>query len=69
MKFTFNFNGFSANSKNVNVKLDNIGFTYEVTPAEFADIMANNRELIKTLPGLVDQFKDVIAEVNDDKKE
>lgn len=69
MKFTFNFNGFSANSKNVNVKLDNIGFTYEVTPAEFADIMANNRELIKTLPGLVDQFKDVIAEVNGDKKE
>lgn len=69
MKFTFNFNGFSANSKNVNVKLDNIEFTYEVTPAEFADIMANNRELIKTLPGLVDQFKDVIAEVNGDKKE
>ena len=69
MKFTFNFNGFSANSKNVNVKLDNIEFTYEATPAEFADIMTNNRELIKTLPGLVDQFKDVIAEVNGDKKE
>lgn len=69
MKFTFNFNGFSATSNNANVKLDNIEFTYEVTPAEFADIMANNRELIKSLPGLVGQFKDVIAEVSGGKKE
>ena len=69
MKFTFNFNGFSVTGSNTNIKLDNIGVTYEVTPAEFAEIMANNRELIKSLPGLVDQFKNIIAGVNGDKKE
>ena len=69
MKFNFKFNGFSATSNNANVKLDNIEVTYEVTPAEFADIMANNREVIKSLPGLVNQIKDVIVEVSGDKKE
>lgn len=69
MKFTFSFNGFSASNDKVNVNLDGIDVTYEVTPAEFADIMANNREILKSLPGLINQFKDVIAEVNGDKKE
>lgn len=69
MKFTFNFNGFSVDANNVNAKLDGLEVTYEVTPAEFADIMANNRELIKSLPGLVNQIKDVITEISGDKKE
>lgn len=69
MKFNFKFNGFSATRNNANVKLDNIEVTYEVTPAEFADIMANNREILKSLPGLINQFKDVIAEATDGKKE
>ena len=68
MKFTFNFNGFSVTGSNTNIKLDNIEVTYEVTPAEFAEIMANNRELIKSLPGLVDQFKNIITEVSGGKK-
>ena len=69
MKFNFKFNGFESTCKVANVKLDNIEVTYEVTPAEFADIMANNREVIKSLPGLVNQIKDVIVEVSGDKKE
>ena len=69
MKFTFNFNGFSVNSDKINTKLDSIEVTYEVTPAEFADLLANERELIKSLPGLVGQIKNVITEVNGDKKE
>lgn len=69
MKFTFKFNGFSVTGQNTNTKLDNIEVTYEVTPAEFAEIMANNHELIKSLPGLVDQFKGIITEVSGGKKE
>ena len=54
MKFTFNFNGIFASNNNVDVRLDNIEVTCEVTSAEFADIMTNNRKIVKSSPGPID---------------